>query len=179
MFDQCGDFTGLGVTTERGLREDDLTVEGHLEAALGGWHERDTGDDRCPSGEEFVRQTDGTRHVVSGDAELNVNVVAGIEHGPDATHRPVEDLRAASRSTGHTGMMAVRAQLFGDERGRVLRAAWHAEEGVLVLSVWDHDECVATVRLDVDDISRLSTFLGESWLEAIRRSVASPTRSGQ
>jgi hypothetical protein len=37
-------------------------------------------DDRSPSFEQFVRQTDGARHIVSGDAELDGEPVSGIEH---------------------------------------------------------------------------------------------------
>jgi len=37
-------------------------------------------DDRSPSREKFVRQTDGTRYVVSGDAELDGEPVSGIKH---------------------------------------------------------------------------------------------------
>ena len=46
---ECGDFTGLGVTTKRSLGVDERAIEGHLEAAFRRRHQVDTGDDRRPS----------------------------------------------------------------------------------------------------------------------------------
>jgi hypothetical protein len=37
-------------------------------------------DDRGPATQQFVRQTDGTGDVVSGDAELDQQVMSGLEH---------------------------------------------------------------------------------------------------
>lgn len=47
-----------------------------------------------------------------------------------------------------------------DVAGRSLRVSSHPEAGRVVLSVWDHDRCVATVRLaeaDVPDLVRALT----------------------
>jgi hypothetical protein len=68
------------VTAERRLREDHLTVEGDLEASLRGGDQLNRLDDRRPALEEFVRQTDGVRDVVSGDAELDLKPVPRIDH---------------------------------------------------------------------------------------------------
>src|SRR4051794_9434904 len=65
---------------QRGFGEDQVTVEDHLEAALRRRQQVDRLDDRRPSGEQFVRQTDGPWHVISGDAEFDREAVAGIEH---------------------------------------------------------------------------------------------------
>src|SRR5207248_3394830 len=77
---QGGDLAGLGVAAEGRLGEDQLAVEDHLEAAVGRRHQLDGLDDRRPPLEQLVRQTDGTRHVVSGNAELDADAVSGIEH---------------------------------------------------------------------------------------------------
>ncbi len=47
-----------------------------------------------------------------------------------------------------------------DVAGRALRISSHPEAGRVVLSIWDHDRCVATVRLaeaDVPDLVRSLT----------------------
>jgi hypothetical protein len=87
LLDECGDFTGLGVATKRSLGEDKHAIEGHLEAALRGRQQLDTGDDRRPSRKQVVRQTDGARNVVSGDAEFDLEVVTRIQHGFDPMPR--------------------------------------------------------------------------------------------
>ena len=53
-------------------------------------------------------------------------------------------------------------QLFLDDRGQALRVTWHAEAGMIVLSIWRADECVGTVRLAPDEAHRLATFLDEA-----------------
>ena len=52
-----------------------------------------------------------------------------------------------------------RRELFSDDRGRGLRASWHPEQGVVVLSRWKGDVCAGTVRLDHEDARRLAGFL--------------------
>lgn len=52
-----------------------------------------------------------------------------------------------------------RRELFVDGRGSALRATWHQEEGLAVISLWHHDLCVGTVRLDPQDSARLAQFL--------------------
>lgn len=53
----------------------------------------------------------------------------------------------------------IQRELFVDPRGSALRASWHSEDGVVVLSVWHGDTCVGTVRLDAEDATRLAQFL--------------------
>lgn len=52
-----------------------------------------------------------------------------------------------------------RRELFVDSRGSALRASWHEEQGMVVVSLWHDDECVGTVRLDAADSTRLAQFL--------------------
>ncbi|HVL99585.1 MAG TPA: hypothetical protein VM324_09875, partial [Egibacteraceae bacterium] len=52
-----------------------------------------------------------------------------------------------------------RRALFVDERGAGMRVSWHAERGVVVLSLWRDDVCVGSFRLPVEEVSRLTTFL--------------------
>lgn len=41
-----------------------------------------------------------------------------------------------------------------DARGgpRALRASWHAEQGLVVLSLWRYDRCVGTFRVAAADV---------------------------
>jgi hypothetical protein len=47
------------------------------------------------------------------------------------------------------------ALLGRDVRGRALRVTPHPETGRVVLSIWDGDRCVATVRLADEDLPEL------------------------
>ena len=40
-------------------------------------------------------------------------------------------------------------------RGRVLRVSWHAEDGLVVLSLWDGGRCTGTVRVPAEDVPDL------------------------
>ena len=42
-----------------------------------------------------------------------------------------------------------------DVAGRALRVSSHPEAGRVVLSIWDHERCVATVRLAETDVPDL------------------------
>jgi hypothetical protein len=46
------------------------------------------------------------------------------------------------------------ATWFGDPRSpaRRLRASWHPENGLVVLSIWDHERCAATFRLPIEHV---------------------------
>jgi hypothetical protein len=67
----------------------------------------------------------------------------------------------------HGGMPSRQSQtarvVLTDTRGdgRALRATWHAEAGVLVLSVWKGNVCTATVRLRPDEVQRLLEALAD------------------
>lgn len=47
------------------------------------------------------------------------------------------------------------ALLGRDVRGRALRVSPHPEAGRVVLSIWDGERCVATVRLAHEDLPEL------------------------
>ena len=53
------------------------------------------------------------------------------------------------------------ASVFLDARGddRALRMSWHAEAGLVVLSMWRENVCVGSFRLDVEDVPEMITFL--------------------
>jgi hypothetical protein len=40
-------------------------------------------------------------------------------------------------------------------RGRTLRVSWHAEDGLVVLSLWDGPRCTGSVRLAAQDVPDL------------------------
>jgi hypothetical protein len=46
------------------------------------------------------------------------------------------------------------ATWFGDPRSPVrrLRASWHPENGLVVLSIWDRERCAATFRLPIENV---------------------------
>lgn len=52
-----------------------------------------------------------------------------------------------------------RRALFTDVRGAGLRASWHAEKSVVVLSLWREDLCVGTFSLSPQDAVRLAEFV--------------------
>jgi len=45
--------------------------------------------------------------------------------------------------------------------GRGLRATWHLDAGLVVLSMWRGPECVATVRLAPREAGRLAALLSD------------------
>ena len=56
-----------------------------------------------------------------------------------------------------------RGEWFPDARhgDRALRVSWHVELGVVVLSSWQGDGCVGTVRLTTADAARLVGVLAD------------------
>ncbi|SFC91832.1 hypothetical protein SAMN04487968_11460 [Nocardioides terrae] len=52
---------------------------------------------------------------------------------------------------------SIAGAVLGDARGdgRALRVTWHAEAGVVVLSIWKDNLCTATVRLTPDEVGPL------------------------
>jgi len=70
----------LGMSPERRFGKDEVTVERHLEATPGRRKHADVRDHGSPAGEQFVRQTDGTRDVVSGNAKLDLKMMPGVQH---------------------------------------------------------------------------------------------------
>ena len=61
------------------------------------------------------------------------------------------------------------AAVFGDARGggRALRATWHAEARVLVLSIWRDDVCIASHRLAAADLPAFAHLLTETMTDAL------------
>lgn len=55
-----------------------------------------------------------------------------------------------------------RSRWFADSRGRSLKATWHAEAELVVLSLWESDRCVGTFQLRVADASQLMVLLAEA-----------------
>jgi hypothetical protein len=55
-----------------------------------------------------------------------------------------------------------RSRWFADERGRSLRATWHAEAGLVVLSLWQVDRCIGTFRVSRQDAAALSGLLASA-----------------
>ena len=58
---------------------------------------------------------------------------------------------------------------FTDQRTPVrrLQATWHAEDGLVVLSLWQGDHCTGTFRMPVADAGRLVGFLGGALADAV------------
>ena len=51
--------------------------------------------------------------------------------------------------------------IFLDARGgdRALRATWHQESGIVVLSLWRENVCAGTFRLTIDEVPALIELL--------------------
>ena len=73
--------------------------------------------------------------------------------------------------------MAVQRALFADERGAGLRASWHPEREIVVLSIWKSDVCVGTFHLPIADAGRLSATLA-NYLGDFARDGITWTRHG-
>ncbi|HYG92870.1 MAG TPA: hypothetical protein VD859_04715 [Nocardioides sp.] len=63
--------------------------------------------------------------------------------------------------------MPRKGSMFFDARGddRALRVSWHDEAGLMVVSMWRENVCVATFRLEADEVPDLITTL----VDALRR----------
>lgn len=59
--------------------------------------------------------------------------------------------------------------LFSDSEGRVLRATWHLDRGLVNLSVWNDDRCTETFRLSLGDAAQLVAFLVDGLSDATAR----------
>jgi hypothetical protein len=71
-----------------------------------------------------------------------------------------------------------RRALFSDERGTGLRATWHPERDLAVLSLWRDDVCVGTFRLTRADAARLVAFLHDHLAVAVAAPGKLPEPSG-
>ena len=81
VLEQADDLTGFGMAADVVLGEDEIAVDGDVEHALVPGDQFDRHDGGGPPPQQFVRQTDGTGDVVSGDAERDGHAVLGVEHG--------------------------------------------------------------------------------------------------
>lgn len=63
-----------------------------------------------------------------------------------------------------------RQEWFIDSRGenRRMRMSWHAEDGLVVLSLWQGSACTGTFRMPVQDAARLISALAGSLADAAR-----------
>lgn len=59
--------------------------------------------------------------------------------------------------------LPARGEVFIDSRSsdRAMRVSWHAEVGLVVLSLWREDRCTATFRLPVAEVPALVHALVE------------------
>lgn len=62
-------------------------------------------------------------------------------------------------------------EVFADERGNALRATWHADAGIVVVSLWRASVCVGTVHLDTADTARLAALLTAAVVEQLQPSA--------
>lgn len=73
------------------------------------------------------------------------------------------DVLVGALGAGDSNVVALPASgvIIPDQRGdgRWLRVTWHEEAGVVVLSMWRETGCVATVRVDRDQVPALVTAL--------------------
>lgn len=65
---------------------------------------------------------------------------------------------------------------FTDDRtpARRMGVSWHAENGLMVLSLWQGDECTATFRLPIEDAARLIQILAGGLGESVQNATSSP-----
>lgn len=56
---------------------------------------------------------------------------------------------------------APRRLLLADARGAGMRVSWHAEEDLVVLSLWREDRCVGTFRMPPGEAATLAAFIVE------------------
>lgn len=52
-----------------------------------------------------------------------------------------------------------RREFIGDGDRSQLRATWHVDSGIVVISLWKDETCVATSHLSAGEAGRLSTFI--------------------
>lgn len=59
-------------------------------------------------------------------------------------------------------MLGRRSRWLADPRGRSLKATWHPEAEMVVLSLWEIDRCVGTFQLSAGDAPQLMVLLAEA-----------------
>ena len=81
----------------------------------------------------------------------------------------------AARVGQIVALPAPRREWFADARGRSLRMTWHEDAQILVVSIWQQDQVIATFHLDAKDGARL-TALGADVVRAWAASQDQPGR---
>jgi hypothetical protein len=66
-----------------------------------------------------------------------------------------------------------RSRWFADSRGRSLKATWHIEADIIVLSLWESDRCIGTFQLTAADAPQLMVLLAD----AVKAWAAQPPAS--
>lgn len=83
---------------------------------------------------------------------------------------------AHARGVGEViGFEAPGRRWFADARGRSLKASWHPEASLVVISLWESDRCIGTFRLPVADAPELMVLLAgavKAWAEGSSEDVA-------
>lgn len=124
--DERCDLAGSGMATEGRLRVDEVTVERHLEASPRGGHKFDRRDQWCPALQQLVRQTDGLRYVVSGDAELDRQPMTWVQHRVLLSARSLGSHRRGSRGLARSTQVGQSAAVGGSS----LRVARDVEDAL-------------------------------------------------
>jgi hypothetical protein len=77
------------------------------------------------------------------------------------------------RVSSHAEVVALPSsgEILADARGgdRWMRVTWHDEAGLVVLSIWRHGACVATLRLPRDQVPALVSALVDGLAAAPER----------
>ena len=65
---------------------------------------------------------------------------------------------------------------FSDDRtpARRMGVSWHPENGLMVLSLWQGNECTATFRLPIDDAARLIQILAGGLDASLQKPASTP-----
>ena len=66
-----------------------------------------------------------------------------------------------------------------DNPAKALRISWHHETAVVVVSLWQADTCVGTLRLTPDEVPRLISALAEGLAVAYPGSSTVRDRDGR
>ena len=72
-----------------------------------------------------------------------------------------------------------RRELITDGARSRLRATWHMESGLVVISLWRGETCVATSHLTPEEAGRLSSFITDGLAELAEGKAQRPRRYQQ
>ncbi|MGH2703756.1 MAG: hypothetical protein ACRDJ4_01270 [Actinomycetota bacterium] len=74
--------------------------------------------------------------------------------------------------------LPARREILVDGRGHALRATWHPDQDLVVISVWHGESCAGTVQLPSADAARFGAFLLTALAESLERSGTQQAASG-